>query len=78
MGTESITNRLKSERRDVTVQASISEHHSDLLDQFVEWCASLGIKTNRAGAIRAFVCDSLEAFTEFRDEEAHAPKRPTE
>lgn len=64
MGTESIRKRLAAERRDVTVQASISERHSALLDDFVAWCANHGISTNRASVTRAFLCDALEAFAE--------------
>lgn len=64
MGMESITNRLKSERRDVTVQASISDRHSELLDKFVDWCDEHGVETSRSGVVRAFTCDALEVFAE--------------
>ena len=66
MGIDSIADRLKSERRDVTVQTSISERDSETLDEFVQWCKDHGVDTNRSGAVRAFLCDGLEVFREER------------
>lgn len=71
MGTfESVTNRLKSERREVAVQARISQSDSETLDEFVDFLDSLGIETSRASAVRALVLDGLEAFKEFKAEAA--------
>lgn len=67
MGTvESITNRLKSERHDVAVQARISADDAKTLDEFVEWLTEQGVQTNRSSAVRALVLDGLEAFKDFR------------
>ena len=66
MGTvESITKRLKQERRDVTVQARISAADAETLDRFVDWLSEHGVQTNRSGAIRALVLDGLQVFEEF-------------
>lgn len=69
MGTvESITNRLKSQRNDVAVQARITAADSEVLDEFVSWLVSHGVQTNRASAVRALVLDGLEAFKDFQAE----------
>jgi hypothetical protein len=64
MTIKDISDRLKVERRDVTVQTSISESDSEILDQFVEWCAGHGVNTNRSGVLRAMLLEGLEAFKE--------------
>lgn len=72
MGTvESITKRLKSERRDVSIQASISAHDADLLDEFVAWLNERGVQTNRSSAVRALVLDGLDAFETVRGEQTN-------
>lgn len=64
---ESITNRLRAERRDVAVQTSISAADADLLDEFVEFLVSNGVQSNRSGAVRALLLDGLQVYAEFRD-----------
>jgi hypothetical protein len=68
MGIESVTNRLRSERRDVTVQTSISAGDADTLDEVVQFFNDNGVQTNRSGVLRAFLLDSLEAFKEVNQE----------
>lgn len=76
MGTvESITKRLKQERRDVAIQARISADDAEILDSFVAWLGERGVQTNRAGAIRALVLDGLQAFVEFRADTEGTLKR---
>ena len=76
MGIESITKRLRQERRDVTISTSITAADADALDEFVTWLNEHGVKTERAGAVRALVCDGLVAFREYQWEESG--KKPTE
>lgn len=64
MSMQSIANRIKSERRDVTVQTSLSPADAVRLDQLVEWLIAHGAPTNRSSAIRALIVDSLDAFDE--------------
>lgn len=74
MGIESITNRLKAERRDVTVQTSISAKDSDMLDAFVEFLKANGVEANRSGAVRALLLDGLAVFEEAQAEAKPNPK----
>lgn len=59
---DSLTDRLKSERRDFTVQTSISAHDSDRLDRLVEWLLERDVQTNRSSIIRALIQEGLDAF----------------
>lgn len=67
MGISDLTKRLQSERRDVTVQTSISASDADLLDELVVWFNDHGVSTNRSGVLRAMLLDGLTVFAEERD-----------
>lgn len=67
MGINDLTKRLQSERRDVTVQTSISASDADQLDAFVEWLAERGVNSNRSGVLRAMLLDGLSVFADERD-----------
>lgn len=67
MGLDDITKRLQGERRDVTVQTSISASDADLLDEFVEWLIERDVASNRSGVLRAMLLDGLQVFREERD-----------
>ena len=76
MGISDLTKRLQSERRDVTVQTSISAADADALDQFVDWLATKGVNSNRSGVLRAMLLDGLEVFKEQLAEERANPNEP--
>lgn len=66
---DSITARLRSERRDVPISTSLSAFDSDTLDDFVDFLSSHGVPSTRTAAVRALILDGLEAFREFQAEQ---------
>lgn len=76
MTIKDLADRLKVERRDVTVQTAISASDSEVLDQLVEWFQAQGVNTNRSGVLRAVLLDSLEAFKETQAEDAASVTTP--